>query len=147
MTHGTLETSVLGIPTSMPLFISPAAMAKLGHPLGEVNLTRAAGDCGVVQAVCPLFSLYTVLYLSLYTVLYLSFYTVPLPLHCASPSTLSPSPPPFPSPSTSPFQLTSYCISSLKKPRAEPLTEDRRYRPTPAAVWTRCSVSPDPVNP
>lgn len=35
----------------MPVFISPAAMAKLGHPLGEVNLTRAAGESGIVQVV------------------------------------------------------------------------------------------------
>lgn len=41
----------MGIETSMPVFISPAAMAKLGHPLGEVNLTRAADDWDVVQAV------------------------------------------------------------------------------------------------
>ena len=35
----------------MPVFIAPAAMAKLGHPDGEINLTKAAGDTGVVQAV------------------------------------------------------------------------------------------------
>lgn len=39
------------MPTTMPVFISPAAMAKLGHPLGEVNLTKAAGDSGVIQVV------------------------------------------------------------------------------------------------
>lgn len=41
----------MGIKSSMPIFISPAAMAKLGHPLGEKNLTRAAGDWDIVQAV------------------------------------------------------------------------------------------------
>lgn len=51
MTEGTTETTILGIPTTMPFFISPAAMVKLGHPLGEVNLTRAAGHYGLVQMV------------------------------------------------------------------------------------------------
>lgn len=35
----------------MPIMISPAAMAKLGHPLGEVNLTKAAGTHGIIQIV------------------------------------------------------------------------------------------------
>lgn len=41
----------MGMKTTMPVFISPAAMAKLGNPLGEVNLTRGAGACGIVQGV------------------------------------------------------------------------------------------------
>lgn len=49
--HGSTATTFVGIPTSVPIFIAPAAMAKLGHPLGEVNLTKAAGNCGVVQAI------------------------------------------------------------------------------------------------
>ena len=36
---------------TLPFYISPAAMAKLGHPDGELNLTRAAGQAGVVQGV------------------------------------------------------------------------------------------------
>lgn len=48
---GTTESSFLGLPTSIPIFISPAAMAKLGHPLGELNLTKAAGDSGIIQVV------------------------------------------------------------------------------------------------
>ncbi|KUL86062.1 hypothetical protein ZTR_06433 [Talaromyces verruculosus] len=51
MSTGSTETTFMGIETSMPVFISPAAMAKLGHPLGEVNLTRAAGDWDIVQAI------------------------------------------------------------------------------------------------
>lgn len=51
MTEGTTETTILGIPTAMPFLISAAAMVKLGHPLGEVNLTRAAGHYGLVQMV------------------------------------------------------------------------------------------------
>ncbi|VUC30166.1 unnamed protein product [Clonostachys rosea] len=49
--EGSLETSIIGIQSSMPLFISPTAMARLGHPLGEVNLTRAASQYGVVQMI------------------------------------------------------------------------------------------------
>lgn len=49
--YGSTATTILGIPTSMPIFIAPAAMAKLGHPLGEVNLTKAAGRSGIVQAI------------------------------------------------------------------------------------------------
>ncbi|KAF3051292.1 Cytochrome b2, mitochondrial precursor [Didymella keratinophila] len=49
--YGSTATTILGIPTSMPVFIAPAAMAKLGHPLGEVNLTKAAGTSGIVQAI------------------------------------------------------------------------------------------------
>ncbi|KAF2014515.1 hypothetical protein BU24DRAFT_493107 [Aaosphaeria arxii CBS 175.79] len=48
---GSTESSILGIPTAMPVFISPAAMAKLGHPLGEINLTKAAGNCNIVQMI------------------------------------------------------------------------------------------------
>ncbi|BEI85332.1 hypothetical protein CcaverHIS002_0507330 [Cutaneotrichosporon cavernicola] len=51
ITEGNLETEVLGQKTAMPVFISPAAMAKLGHPLGEVNLTRGAGNAGIVQGI------------------------------------------------------------------------------------------------
>ena len=52
MSHETTETTILGYPSSIPVMISPAAMAKLGHPLGEVNLTKAAGTQGVIQMVC-----------------------------------------------------------------------------------------------
>ena len=41
----------MGLKTALPIFISPAAMAKLGHPLGEVNLTKGAGEYGIVQGV------------------------------------------------------------------------------------------------
>ncbi|KAI9159160.1 LOW QUALITY PROTEIN: (S)-mandelate dehydrogenase [Paramyrothecium foliicola] len=51
MSTGNTATTILGIPVSMPVMISPAAMGKLGHPLGEVNLTRAAGACGVIQMI------------------------------------------------------------------------------------------------
>lgn len=51
MTTGSTQTTFVGIETEVPIFISPAAMAKLGHPLGEINLTRAAAECGIVQGV------------------------------------------------------------------------------------------------
>jgi L-lactate dehydrogenase (cytochrome) len=41
----------MGVKSAMPIFVSPAAMAKLGHPLGEVNITKGAGACGIVQGV------------------------------------------------------------------------------------------------
>ncbi|ETS76812.1 hypothetical protein PFICI_12199 [Pestalotiopsis fici W106-1] len=49
--NGTTTTTFLEIPTTLPIFISPAAMAKLGHPLGEINLTRAAGNAGIIQVI------------------------------------------------------------------------------------------------
>lgn len=42
---------MLGMPVALPIYVSPAAMAKLGHPLGEVNITRAAGKAGIIQGV------------------------------------------------------------------------------------------------
>lgn len=39
------------ISSALPIFISPAALAKLGHPDGELNLTRAAGKSGIVQGI------------------------------------------------------------------------------------------------
>lgn len=52
---GEVDTSVqvVGgtVDSSLPIYISPAAMAKLGHPEGELNLTRAAGVGGIIQGV------------------------------------------------------------------------------------------------
>jgi L-lactate dehydrogenase (cytochrome) len=45
------STKILGLPTALPIYISPAAWAGLGHPLGEVNLTKAAGRSGIIQGV------------------------------------------------------------------------------------------------
>lgn len=44
--------SILGVPVSMPLFISGAAMGKLAHPDGEMNLARACVNTGIIQ-MCP----------------------------------------------------------------------------------------------
>jgi L-lactate dehydrogenase (cytochrome) len=40
-----------GLQNSLPIFISPAALARLGHPDGEMNLVRAAGSEGILQGV------------------------------------------------------------------------------------------------
>ncbi|CAE6407514.1 unnamed protein product [Rhizoctonia solani] len=45
------STTILGIPTSLPIFVSPAALARLGHPDGEVSITRGVASEGVVQGV------------------------------------------------------------------------------------------------
>jgi len=45
------STTILGCKSSLPIFISAAALAKLGHPLGETNITRGAGQTGIIQMV------------------------------------------------------------------------------------------------
>ncbi|KAK4685469.1 L-lactate dehydrogenase (cytochrome), partial [Tremellales sp. Uapishka_1] len=45
------STEILGQKSTIPVFISPAAMAKLGHPLGEVNLTKGAAKSGIIQVI------------------------------------------------------------------------------------------------
>lgn len=45
------STSILGYKTSMPIYITATALGKLGHPEGEVALTRAAGKHNVIQMV------------------------------------------------------------------------------------------------
>ena len=47
------STTILGIRTPLPVFVSPAAMAGLGHPEGECNITRGAGAMGIIQGVRP----------------------------------------------------------------------------------------------
>jgi len=39
------------MPSSLPIFVSPAALARLGHPDGELNLVRAAGKAGILQGI------------------------------------------------------------------------------------------------
>ncbi|EXJ86392.1 L-lactate dehydrogenase (cytochrome) [Capronia epimyces CBS 606.96] len=47
----TTETNILGIPVSFPLMVSPAAMARLIHPDGELAIGRAAKAKSVVQCI------------------------------------------------------------------------------------------------
>ncbi|KAI9201839.1 FMN-dependent dehydrogenase family protein [Polychytrium aggregatum] len=51
-----LETVFLGSPTKLPIYITATALGKLGHPQGEVALTRAAGTRGIVQMMPTLAS-------------------------------------------------------------------------------------------
>ncbi|KZP31170.1 hypothetical protein FIBSPDRAFT_1037639 [Athelia psychrophila] len=45
------STTLLSAPSRIPVFISPAALARLGHPAGEANLTRGAHRTGIIQCV------------------------------------------------------------------------------------------------
>ncbi|KIK71153.1 hypothetical protein GYMLUDRAFT_33287 [Collybiopsis luxurians FD-317 M1] len=45
------STTILGFKTSLPIFVSGAALAKLGHPLGEVNITRGCAPSNIIQMV------------------------------------------------------------------------------------------------
>jgi hypothetical protein len=44
-------TKMLGMPCALPIYISPCALARLGHPDGEMNLVRAAGRTNIFQGV------------------------------------------------------------------------------------------------
>ena len=46
-----MSRSILGFKSTAPFFVSPAAMAKLAHPDGELALARAAGTEGIIQCV------------------------------------------------------------------------------------------------
>lgn len=50
------STTVLGHKSSMPIYITATALGKLGHPDGELNLTRAAAKHGVIQMIPTLAS-------------------------------------------------------------------------------------------
>ncbi|PYH89628.1 cytochrome b2 [Aspergillus ellipticus CBS 707.79] len=45
------HTNILGCPTNLPLFVSPAAMATLVHPDGELALARGCAKYGVGQCI------------------------------------------------------------------------------------------------
>lgn len=45
------STTMLGSKTSMPFYVTATALGKLGHPEGEVLLTRGAQKHGVIQMV------------------------------------------------------------------------------------------------
>jgi L-lactate dehydrogenase (cytochrome) len=51
-----MTSELLGFPTSLPLYLSAAAMCKLGHADGEVAWTRACGSEGIVQMIPTLSS-------------------------------------------------------------------------------------------
>jgi L-lactate dehydrogenase (cytochrome) len=49
--HVDTRTSIMGVDSSLPLFVSPAAMAKLIHPDGERAIAKAALEKGILQGV------------------------------------------------------------------------------------------------
>lgn len=50
------STTILGHRSSMPLYITATALGKLGHPDGEVNLTKSAAKHGIIQMIPTLAS-------------------------------------------------------------------------------------------
>jgi len=50
------STTILGQKSAMPVYITATALGKLGHPDGELNLTRAAGKLGIIQMIPTLAS-------------------------------------------------------------------------------------------
>jgi L-lactate dehydrogenase (cytochrome) len=45
------RSKILGIDVDLPIFVAPAALAKLAHPEGEKALARACGRTGIPQCV------------------------------------------------------------------------------------------------
>ncbi|CAG8607543.1 17667_t:CDS:1 [Cetraspora pellucida] len=56
VTHVDMSTKILGHYSSFPLYITATALGKLGHPEGEVVLTRAAYSHKIIQMVPTLAS-------------------------------------------------------------------------------------------
>ncbi|EKM53383.1 uncharacterized protein PHACADRAFT_259730 [Phanerochaete carnosa HHB-10118-sp] len=50
------SSTILGHKSSLPLYISATALGKLGHPDGELCVTRAAAKHGVIQMIATLAS-------------------------------------------------------------------------------------------
>lgn len=46
-----LETTLLGYDVNLPIFVSPAAMARLGHPAGEAGIAEACRNFGAAQII------------------------------------------------------------------------------------------------
>lgn len=46
-----IKRRILGFETDAPFFLSPAAMAKLAHPDGELAVTRGCANQGIAQVV------------------------------------------------------------------------------------------------
>lgn len=54
--HIDLSTTMLGAKTSIPVYVTATALGKLGHPEGEVCLTRASGKHDIIQMIPTLAS-------------------------------------------------------------------------------------------
>jgi len=46
-----ISTKLLGNQVSMPIYVSPAAMARLGHPSGEAGIAEACRSFGAMQII------------------------------------------------------------------------------------------------
>lgn len=51
-----MKTNILGQPSALPIYITATALGKLGHPDGEVVLTRAAHARNIIQMMPTLSS-------------------------------------------------------------------------------------------
>lgn len=51
-----MSTKVLGYPSKLPIYVTATALGRLGHPDGEINLTKAAAQEGITQMVPTLAS-------------------------------------------------------------------------------------------
>ncbi|KAI5480917.1 L-mandelate dehydrogenase [Pseudohyphozyma bogoriensis] len=51
------RTTILGSSSTLPIYVSPAAWARMGHPLGEVNITRGVAKTGITQGISATASL------------------------------------------------------------------------------------------
>ncbi|KAI8960654.1 FMN-dependent dehydrogenase-domain-containing protein [Daldinia sp. FL1419] len=50
-TECSLETSILGNKVGLPIYVSPAAMARLAHPSGEAGIARACSKLNALQII------------------------------------------------------------------------------------------------
>ncbi|KAB8240846.1 FMN-dependent dehydrogenase-domain-containing protein [Aspergillus flavus] len=46
-----VETELLGWKVGLPIYVSPTAMARLGHPRGEAGIAEACGALGALQII------------------------------------------------------------------------------------------------
>lgn len=51
ITRTDTRTTLLDTPSALPIFIAPAALAKLAHPSGEMGICAAAGKAGIIQCL------------------------------------------------------------------------------------------------
>ncbi|KAI5778292.1 FMN-dependent dehydrogenase-domain-containing protein [Geopyxis carbonaria] len=49
--HADTSTTLIGQKVDLPVFISPAAMARLAHPTGEAGIAQACGAQNIIQCV------------------------------------------------------------------------------------------------
>lgn len=56
VTHCDASTTMLGVRTALPFYVTATALGKLGHPDGETVLTRASAKHGVIQMIPTLAS-------------------------------------------------------------------------------------------